>query len=63
MIFPQDFINKGSQLIRVLRWMENKCLIPTWAMESKKAYEESILKLCEGLDKECDNNSDLPLDI
>ena len=43
--------------------MENKCLNPTWAMESKKAYEESRLKLREGLYKECGNNSNLPLDI
>ena len=60
---PQDFINKGLQLIRVLRWMENKCLNPTWDMESKKAYEESSLKVCEGINKECGNNSDFPLDI
>ena len=63
MIFSTCFINKCLQLIRVLRWMENKCLNPTWDMESKKAYEESRLKLCEGIDKECGNNSDLPLDI
>ena len=43
--------------------MENKCLNPTWAMEPKKAYEESRLELGEGIDKECGNNSDVPLDI
>ena len=32
-------------------------------MDPKKAYEESRLKLCEGIDKECGNNSDVPLDI
>ena len=32
-------------------------------MDPKNAYEESRLKLCECIDKECGNNSDVPLDI